>query len=36
MAQAILDVGLPAAEVLLVLAMVDYAYQRWTFVRARA
>jgi flagellar biosynthetic protein FlhB len=31
MAQGILDVGLPAAEVLLVLAIADYAYQRWTF-----
>jgi flagellar biosynthetic protein FlhB len=31
MGQAILDVGLPAAEVLLVLAIADYAYQRWTF-----
>jgi flagellar biosynthetic protein FlhB len=31
MGQAILDVGIPAAEVLLVLAIADYAYQRWTF-----
>src|SRR6266849_7853258 len=29
-AQAILNVGLPAAEVLMVLAVLDYAYQRWT------
>jgi flagellar biosynthetic protein FlhB len=32
--QAILDVGLPAAEVLLVLALADYAYQRWSFGRS--
>jgi flagellar biosynthetic protein FlhB len=32
--QAILDVALPAAEVLLVLAVLDYAYQRWTFNRS--
>jgi flagellar biosynthetic protein FlhB len=31
--QAIVDVALPAAEVLLVLAIVDYAYQRWQFAR---
>jgi flagellar biosynthetic protein FlhB len=31
--QSILDIGLPAAEVLLVLAVTDYAYQRWTFAR---
>jgi len=30
---SILNVGLPAAEVLLVLAIADYAYQRWTFTR---
>ena len=30
-AQAILNVGLPAAEVLMVLAVMDYAYQRWMF-----
>jgi flagellar biosynthetic protein FlhB len=34
MGQAILDVGLPAAEVLLVLAIADYAYQRWTFSKS--
>jgi flagellar biosynthetic protein FlhB len=31
--QATLDVALPAAEVLLVLAIADYAYQRWSFAR---
>jgi flagellar biosynthetic protein FlhB len=31
--QAMLDVALPAAEVLLVLAIADYAYQRWQFMR---
>jgi len=35
-AQAILNVGLPAAEVLMVLAVMDYAYQRWMFSRTRA
>jgi flagellar biosynthetic protein FlhB len=34
LAQSILNVGLPAAEVLLVLAIVDYAYQRWNFGRS--
>jgi flagellar biosynthesis protein FlhB len=34
MAEAMLNVGLPAAEVLLVLAIADYAYQRWTFSRS--
>ena len=33
-AQAMLNVGLPAAEVLLGLAVADYAYQRWTFSRS--
>jgi flagellar biosynthesis protein FlhB len=33
MAQGILNVGLPAAEVLMVLAVADYAYQRWTFAK---
>ena len=33
-AQAMLNVGLPAAEVLLVLAVADYAYQRWSFARS--
>ncbi len=33
-AQAMLNVGLPAAEVLLGLAVADYAYQRWTFARS--
>jgi flagellar biosynthetic protein FlhB len=33
-AQAILNVGLPAAEVLMVLAVMDYAYQRWTFSKS--
>jgi flagellar biosynthesis protein FlhB len=32
-AQAMVDVGLPAAEVLLVVAVADYAYQRWSFTR---
>jgi flagellar biosynthetic protein FlhB len=31
--QSIMDVALPAAEVLLVVAVADYAYQRWTFGR---
>ncbi|MDQ3810290.1 MAG: EscU/YscU/HrcU family type III secretion system export apparatus switch protein [Chloroflexota bacterium] len=31
--QSILNVGLPAAEVLLVMAIVDYAYARWSFSR---
>jgi flagellar biosynthetic protein FlhB len=34
LAQAILNVGLPAAEVLLVLAVADYGYQRWMFARS--
>ena len=34
LAQAMLNVGLPAAEVLLVLAIADYAYQRWMFARS--
>ena len=34
LAEAMLNVGLPAAEVLLVLAVADYAYQRWTFSRS--
>jgi flagellar biosynthetic protein FlhB len=34
MAEAIMNVGLPAAEVLLVLAIADYAYQRWNFNRS--
>jgi len=33
-AQAMLNVALPAAEVLLGLAIADYAYQRWTFARS--
>jgi flagellar biosynthesis protein FlhB len=33
-AQAMLDVGLPAAEVLLLVAVADYAYQRWQFARS--
>ena len=33
LAEAMLNVGLPAAEVLLVLAVADYAYQRWMFSR---
>jgi len=32
--QAMLGVGLPAAEVLLGLAIADYAYQRWSFARS--
>lgn len=32
-AQAMLNVAIPAAEVLLGLAVADYAYQRWTFAR---
>jgi flagellar biosynthesis protein FlhB len=31
--QAMLDVALPAAEVLLLLAIADYGYQRWQFSR---
>jgi flagellar biosynthesis protein FlhB len=31
--QAMINVALPAAEVLLVLAVIDYAYQRWNFNR---
>jgi flagellar biosynthesis protein FlhB len=34
LAEAMLNVGLPAAEVLLVLAIADYAYQRWSFSRS--
>jgi flagellar biosynthetic protein FlhB len=34
MAQAMLNVGIPAAEVLLLLAVADYAYQRWSFQRS--
>lgn len=33
-AQAMLNVGMPAAEVLLVLAVADYGYQRWSFSRS--
>src|SRR6185295_17621617 len=33
MGQAILDVGIAAAEVLMVLAVLDYAYQRWEFAK---
>jgi flagellar biosynthetic protein FlhB len=33
-AQAMLNVGIPAAEVLLVLAVADYSYQRWTFSKS--
>jgi flagellar biosynthesis protein FlhB len=33
LSQAMLNVGLPAAEVLLLVAIADYAYQRWTFNR---
>jgi flagellar biosynthetic protein FlhB len=32
--QAMMNVGLPAAEVLLVVAVADYAYQRWSFTRS--
>jgi flagellar biosynthetic protein FlhB len=32
--QSIMDVALPAAEVLLVVAVADYAYQRWNFSRS--
>jgi flagellar biosynthetic protein FlhB len=31
--QSIMDVALPAAEVLLLVAAADYAYQRWSFNR---
>jgi flagellar biosynthesis protein FlhB len=31
--QSIMDLAMPAAEVLLVLAIADYAYQRWNFAR---
>jgi flagellar biosynthetic protein FlhB len=34
MGEAMMSVGLPAAEVLLVLAVADYAYQRWNFNRS--
>jgi flagellar biosynthetic protein FlhB len=34
LAEAMLNIGLPAAEVLLVLAVADYAYQRWMFSRS--
>ena len=33
-AQAMLNVALPAGEVLLGLAVADYAYQRWSFARS--
>jgi flagellar biosynthesis protein FlhB len=33
LSQAMVNVGLPAAEVLLIVAIADYAYQRWTFNR---
>ena len=32
--QSIMGVALPAAEVLLVLAVADYGYQRWNFARS--
>jgi flagellar biosynthetic protein FlhB len=32
--QSIMGVAMPAAEVLLVLAIADYAYQRWNFTRS--
>jgi flagellar biosynthetic protein FlhB len=32
--EAIFNIGMPAAEVLLVLAVADYAYQRWEFARS--
>jgi flagellar biosynthesis protein FlhB len=31
--QAMLNVAIPAAEVLMVLAVMDYAYQRWEFAK---
>ena len=33
-AQAMLNVGIPAAEAMMVLAVADYAYQRWTFSKS--
>jgi flagellar biosynthetic protein FlhB len=32
--QAMLDIGTAAAEVLMVLAVMDYAYQRWEFAKS--
>jgi flagellar biosynthesis protein FlhB len=32
--QAMLDIGVAAAEVLMVLAVIDYAYQRWEFAKS--
>jgi len=32
--QAMLDIGTAAAEVLMVLAVIDYAYQRWEFAKS--
>jgi len=34
LAQSMLNVSLPAAEVLLLVAVADYAYQRWSFARS--
>jgi flagellar biosynthetic protein FlhB len=34
LAQGMLNVSLPAAEVLVGLAVADYVYQRWTFARS--
>jgi flagellar biosynthetic protein FlhB len=33
MGQAMIDIGIAAAEVLMVLAVIDYAYQRWEFAK---
>jgi len=33
-AQAMLNVGIPAAEAMMVLAVADYAYQRWNFSKS--
>lgn len=33
-AQSMVNLAVPAAEVLLLLAVADYAYQRWTFTRS--
>lgn len=34
MAQSMINLAVPAAEVLLLLAVADYAYQRWSFTRS--
>jgi flagellar biosynthesis protein FlhB len=34
MGQAMMDVVIPAAELLMLLAVIDYAYQRWNFAKS--